>query len=251
MATIYKLNDNYHLENNLPTLSANSPEEHFINLFEKYLERGALPRRDKEDEYYHVREFALCGYGIADMLLVPKLHLKERDKEATFFEKIASSPSLSKLLLQLPKTKNINKEELSHEIGVSKNTLNGLLRFLFIHALIGDKNHSISDLDTIVPKFELWAFEAKMADWKKAVKQAYRYGNFANKTTVILPKKAAKNAQKNLSVFRRLRVGLWSYDPDSSTLKPFHTPRTHKTQKTTEANLRARALVYAKILQVS
>ena len=250
MATMCRLNDNYHLENNLPTLSKNSPEEHFVNSFEKYLEQRALPRRDKEDKYYHVREFTLYGYGTADMLLVPKLHLKESGKEATFFVKIASSPSLSKLLLHFPKRKNINKEKLSHEIGISKNTLNEFLRFLSIHALIGDKNHSISDLDTIIPKFELWAFEAKMADWKKAVKQAYRYGSFANKTIVILPKKAAKNAQKNLLVFRRLRVGLWSYDPDSSTLKPFYTPRT-QTRKKTEANLRARALVYAKILQFS
>lgn len=230
--------------------SKNSPEEHFVNSFENYLEQRALPRRNKKDKYYHVREFTLYGYGTADMLLVPKSRLKKSDKGVPFFLKIANSPSLSKLLLHLPKTRNINKKKLTQKIGISKDTLNKFLRFLSVHTLVDNKNHSISDLDNIIPKFELWAFEAKIVDWKKAVKQAYRYGNFANRTIVILPKKAAKSAQKNLAIFRRLKVGLWSYDSVSNALRPFYTARA-QTRKGSEANLRARALVYAKILQVS
>lgn len=57
---------------------------------------------------------------------------------------------------------------------------------------------------------ELYAVEAKLKDWKKALKQAYRYLDYANQAWVLLDEKHANPAIKNLDEFKRLKVGLAS-----------------------------------------
>ncbi len=71
----------------------------------------------------------------------------------------------------------------------------------------------------------LTAFEIKLASWRKAVSQAYRYGYFADRAVVVLPPEAAKVAKAHLCLFRKLRVGLWSFDSNTGKIRKFFTPR--------------------------
>ncbi len=250
MSKICTSNGNFHPQGNLLTLSERRPEEEFINSFEEYLERGILPQWGTKDTYRCVREFALHGYGIADIVIVPKFHSKRIPKTTTLLLKISSSPSLSRLILHLASNGNADKKILTDKIGVSEKVLRSFLNLLSSYISVNDQRQSVLHLGNIVPRFEMWVLEAKISDWKKALNQAYRYASFANRTIVLLPDKTATNAKKRLSLFKKLKVGLWSFDSVSAHLSVLYTPPV-QNRRHSEANLRARALACAAALHAA
>ena len=74
----------------------------------------------------------------------------------------------------------------------------------------------------------LTAFEMKLKDWKKALGQAYRYSYFADHAVVVLPPGSIGRARANMNVFRKMGIGLWSFDATSETIDTIHHPRTCK-----------------------
>lgn len=82
---------------------------------------------------------------------------------------------------------------------------------------------------------KLTAFEMKLADWRKGLAQAYRYGYFADVALVVLPPEVARNAKVEVKLFRKLGVGLWSFDKATGNICRIFTPRRAKPR-----NVRAR-----------
>jgi hypothetical protein len=74
-------------------------------------------------------------------------------------------------------------------------------------------------------KVRLTAIEAKLADWRKGLQQAYRYRYFSDRSLLVLPRPVAIHAREFLRTFRRLRVGLWSFDPETYRIQKIFTPR--------------------------
>ena len=62
---------------------------------------------------------------------------------------------------------------------------------------------------------ELYAFEAKLTNWRTALLQAYRSTSYAHRVYVLLPKEFVHRAQKHRSEFTELGVGLCSFDGES------------------------------------
>jgi hypothetical protein len=75
---------------------------------------------------------------------------------------------------------------------------------------------------------KLTAFEMKLTDWRKGFGQAYRYSYFADLAIVVLPPDTAKTAEADLKLFRKLSVGLWSFDKTSGKIRKIFTPRHSK-----------------------
>jgi len=135
---------------NFPRLkSGKKGEELFVLSFAR-----ALRARQQNKEDFLVREFALNGYGIADLLCLTSEPIKGTQEQ----------------------------------------------------------------------KMSILAFEMKMRDWRKALSQAFRYRYFADKSIVVLPPEQAALAAEYLTTFKRLRVGLWSFERAESTLVEFYTP---------------------------
>lgn len=82
---------------------------------------------------------------------------------------------------------------------------------------------------------KLIAFEMKLTDWRKGLAQAYRYSYFADTAIVVLPHDTAKSVKADVNLFRELRVGLWSFDKATGTIRKLFTPRHRKSR-----NVRAR-----------
>lgn len=74
------------------------------------------------------------------------------------------------------------------------------------------------------------AFECKLVDWRKAMAQACRYRFFANQAFVVLPEKACSRALLYLDTFKKIKVGLWSFSPESKRITAHHTPRPHSAK---------------------
>jgi hypothetical protein len=74
-------------------------------------------------------------------------------------------------------------------------------------------------------RLRLTAIEAKMSDWRKGLQQAFRYSYFAHRSILVLPGKTAAVASNYIDTFRKLRVGLWGFDPGAERLRKWFTPR--------------------------
>lgn len=86
---------------------------------------------------------------------------------------------------------------------------------------------------------QLTAFEMKLSDWRKGLAQAYRYGYFSDRTIVVLPPETVKLARHELALFRKLKVGLWSFDRGTNRIRKYFTPRPSKPRN---AKARGKAL---------
>lgn len=73
------------------------------------------------------------------------------------------------------------------------------------------------------PKVQIVAFELKLQDWRRALRQAFRYSYFANLAMVVVPPAVARRAQ--LAHFRQLGVGLWTFDAETGRIRRCFTPR--------------------------
>jgi hypothetical protein len=88
----------------------------------------------------------------------------------------------------------------------------------------------------------LLAFEMKLRDWRKALGQAYRYRYFADAAYVVLPPGAVAVAREHLDIFRKMGVGLWSFDRQSEVIRKIYTPR-RGTPLSSKARARAVAML--------
>jgi hypothetical protein len=94
--------------------------------------------------------------------------------------------------------------------------------------------------------FSLTAFELKLRNWKRALHQAYRYSYFADKSVVVLPPDAVAHAAENIELFRKLEIGLWTFNPDTSRIYAVHEPKSTKPRNAF-AKARAMSLFQRKI----
>ncbi|MFA5811019.1 MAG: hypothetical protein WC956_01650 [bacterium] len=63
---------------------------------------------------------------------------------------------------------------------------------------------------------EIFAVEAKLRDWRRALSQAFRYREYANQSWVVLDTTHSKPALSNITRFERLNIGLGSIDKNGS-----------------------------------
>jgi len=87
------------------------------------------------------------------------------------------------------------------------------------------RNHS-SDVHFLrAERPTIRAFEVKLNNWRKGMTQAHRYRYFANVAILVLPVESCTNARTLLRTFRKIRVGLWGFDPHSGRIVTHFTPR--------------------------
>jgi hypothetical protein len=113
-------------------------------------------------------------------------------------------------LASLSSGDTVSVDEFMTVYTVTKSTASKILRdytkagFL---QLIGDKKYKVIKsyapiLDNVI------SIEAKLKNWQRALKQAYRYKRFSNFTFVLLEEKHSSPAIKNLELFEKMGVGL-------------------------------------------
>ena len=86
---------------------------------------------------------------------------------------------------------------------------------------------TLGEFTAVAPKnhVRLTAIEAKISDWRKGLQQAFRYRYFAHRSLLVLPMETAAVAARFINTFRRLRVALWGFEPQSGRLRKWFTPR--------------------------
>ncbi len=87
-----------------------------------------------------------------------------------------------------------------------------------------EQDFSAVSLEKQLSRRKLFAFEAKLTDWRRALQQAFRYRYFADKSVVVMPLENARAAVANLEAFQSMEVGLWTFDQETGTIKKHYTP---------------------------
>ena len=65
------------------------------------------------------------------------------------------------------------------------------------------------------PPVEIWAFELKVNDWRRALFQALQCRAFANYVVAVFPSQRRKLAQRHIDKFKRLNVGVMLLDVEA------------------------------------
>ncbi len=106
----------------------------------------------------------------------------------------------------------------------------------------GGEEFSALSLEKSLLRRKLHAFEAKLKDWRRALKQAFRYRYFADKAIVLMPAANAAPALVHLERFRDLGVGFWTFDVETGTIRKHFTPT-----RVSAYNSKARAKAVARL----
>jgi len=154
------------------------------------------------------REVA-CQQGIADFIAITGNKIEELNN--SFFESNTISLNSYSLIISLLKSRSPRTENfLVSSSGLTRNTVRKVLKELEENEAIckTEKGAIILSPNWGLPKLELWAFELKLKDWKRALFQTLQYKAFANRVVIVLPEEKETIINKNLDVFKKLQVGV-------------------------------------------
>jgi len=75
---------------------------------------------------------------------------------------------------------------------------------------------------------DIWAFELKMKNWKRAIFQSLQAKSFANRVVIVLPLKKQDVVATNIDYFKKSGVGVMLFDPESKFYKTLLRPVRRK-----------------------
>lgn len=124
--------------------------------------------------------------------------------------------SSASAILSVIKNKSPRTEKyIISKTGLSLSTVRGCLNYLVrieILSAVDNKKKYILSQTFLLPNIEIWAFELKLHDWKRAVFQALRYKAFANYVIVVFPVERKRILNENIELFNQLNIGVIVFD---------------------------------------
>ena len=132
-----------------------------------------------------------------------------------------ASPAAARVLPLAKPASPRTEEYLVRESGLSEPVARRSLRTLCSLGLLQTTAHStyILEPNLSTDRWELWAFELKLHDWRRGLYQALQYRAFAHRAVVVVSENWAHRAVAQKDTFRRLKVGLMALDVDSGSLR--------------------------------
>lgn len=160
---------------------------------------------DLQSEHQVLLQEVDLGYGIADIVLT---HTSEHlEKRETFLNLIEI-----RLLKIISRSAGIKIELISERTKLNRRkTLLAITNLINLN-LVQIKNDEVYPQNEYVRTVtKTIAIEAKLKNWQRALKQAYRYKWFSHKTFVCLPVDSINPALKNIEKFKQMGVGLLGF----------------------------------------
>lgn len=119
----------------------------------------------------------------------------------------------------------LKKTTIAKKTNIRISKLNKLLNELVKEKIIIEEDEKYIKNINFFTKNNL-VVEAKLSKWKKALEQAYRNKLYANKSYVILDKKRANGAIKNINEFITTNIGLGVIDRKTKELEIIFKPKS-------------------------
>ena len=149
------------------------------------------------------------GYGVADLVMakysVPNLKRTEPLNYGDIF-----------IYKILEKKGALTFSDIQEITRSSKQKIKSSLNRLQQEGFVWIKGKKYQNKEKRFKEIEAIAIEDKLRNWKRALKQAYRYKWFASYSYVVMDATYVRPALENRSLFRKFNVGLASITKDST-----------------------------------
>ncbi len=152
---------------------------------------------------------AMCQQGIADFVGITSAEMVKKYTNIS----ITSSESSSVILSILKYKSGRSREYLQKKTNLSDASFYRATKELIdvgliiqsgnLYYLSGQSKSEVGDI---------WAFELKLSNWKRAIFQALQYKAFANYSVIVFPIEKEKLLLNNLETFRNLNIGVLLFD---------------------------------------
>ena len=136
------------------------------------------------------------------------------------FSKLSSLEHGSLVLSILKYNSGRTKDYIKERTGITDTALNRTLRELKANDfLVKKKNLYFLSKSFVQESDNIWAFDLKAPNWKRALQQATLYKAFANYVVAVRPSDEEEALQEKLELFAELNVGLLLFNPQSLEYK--------------------------------
>ena len=141
------------------------------------------------------------------------------------FSKLSSLEHGSLVLSILKYNSGRTKDYIKERTGITDTALNRTLRELKANDfLVKKKNLYVLSKSFVQESDNIWAFDLKAPNWKRALQQATLYKAFANYVVAVRPSDEEEALQEKLELFAELNVGLLLFNPQSLEYKWLRRP---------------------------
>lgn len=168
----------------------------------------------------------VCEQGIADFVATVGSPLtQEHIRKIKAVTSRAGGAYLDVLSLLKPAARR-SKQHIAEKTGLPARTVERVLTDLCNEGVV-DQTESGSFLlsaEWCLPPLDLWAFELKLNDWKRALFQALQCRGFASYVVVVFPKERKRVLQAHLHKFKNMKVGVMLFDPADRSYDILHRP---------------------------
>ncbi|MDD5005874.1 MAG: hypothetical protein PHS93_05150 [Candidatus Omnitrophica bacterium] len=155
-----------------------------------------------------------CRQGIADFITISGHGLEKK-----YFAKInhvfdGSTESYIKVFSLLRHLIPRSKKYIIENSGLSLKTIKSILTNLRHKKAILElpNGYFILSPKWRIKSMELWAFELKISNWKRALFQSLQYRAFADRLIIVFPVEKENLILKNIGQFKKFKIGVMVFD---------------------------------------
>ena len=114
------------------------------------------------------------------------------------------------ILVRLHRSTTRHENYIQEALGLAKRSVRRHIHYLVDIGLVDRTPTGLLRLAKpyCLPKVEVWAFEVKLRNWRRAFYQALRYRGFSHNVVVVMPTDRLNAPRSNLSHFVTMNVGL-------------------------------------------
>lgn len=195
-------------------------ESSFVDDFLKYITHNSIPLNGDSLRPTVAVELPLPNSGIADIVLINPTIARKRCLNKGLLERISKSRSFASYFSVYGESWASNCDDVARRLAISTSTASNYSGFLsqFHRSTIQMHRRALS-------KMEIWTIEAKLRNWKRAVRQASKYTLCSSGSIILMPRQNIGPVLSHVRALRSLGIGLWSYCPDEMTLERHCAPR--------------------------
>lgn len=183
----------------------------FVNWLKHHSKTGSFPVfRDVFSEIE-------CGQGIPDLIGVPCDWKPSPVPWSSGSSKVSLKAVSSVLALFAGRRSHTSAYVMAHS-GLSEELNDQVVRVLCTAGLIAKSTPDSLKLDCDLSWMEsdLWAFELKIHDWRRALFQSLQYRTFASYEVVIMPSSKKSAIARKLEYFESAGIGVVLFDNQSN-----------------------------------
>lgn len=200
--------------------------------FEKCLRRNFFNEFPK---FNLVAKEIICQQGVADFITIVGSQLKQKQIEKINHVFNGSTEGYIKVFSLLRHFVPRTESYLIKKSGFSRKTVRSILKNLMDKkAIVGlSKGPFMLSPSWRLKSVELWAFELKINDWKRAIFQSLQYKAFADRVTIVFPVEREKILRENIEIFKKSKIGVMLFDAFNQHYKILLPPLKSKPSSRT------------------